>query len=186
MSEKTTPCYDSFTDEELVKLSQEGDTLALNTLARRFLSRKPKFHSAGYLDVDDLLQEGMISFLSAVRTYRAEKGIPFKAYATICMNNGVASAVRKIKDDSRIDRDVDPETVKVEPKNPIDSVVASEDFSKMLAHCETVLTDVEKSVVYCQMSGFSYAETSTKLGLSVKGVDNALQRARKKLRSVFE
>ena len=186
MSETITSCYDSFTDEKLVELSQEGDSLALNTLARRFLSRKPKLHSAGYLDVDDLLQEGMISFLSAVRTYKSDKGIPFRAYATVCMNNGVASAVRKIKDDAKIDRDVDPATVKVDPKNPIDSVVASENFSAVLSHCENVLTDVEKSVVYCQMSGLSYAETAEKLGLTLKVVDNALQRARKKLRSVFD
>ena len=55
MSEQLTSCYDDFTDEELVKLSQEGNSLALDALARRFLSHKPKLYSAGYLDVDDLL-----------------------------------------------------------------------------------------------------------------------------------
>lgn len=185
MSENLTSSFDSFTDEKLVKLSQEGNSLALDTLTRRFLLRKPKVSSAGYLDADDLLQEGMISFLSAVRTYDSEKGVPFSAYASVCMNNRIFSAVRKTKDDLQIDHDVDPVKVNSEFKNPLDSIVASENLSSVLFHCENVLSDIEKSVVYCQMSGLSYNETSEKLGVTQKQVDNALQRARKKLKSVF-
>jgi len=185
LSEQLTSCYDDFTDEELVKLSQEGNSLALDALARRFLSHKPKLYSAGYLDVDDLLQEGMISFLSAVRTYQSEKGVPFSAYATVCMNNGISSAARKTKNDFQIDRDVDPVTVNAEAKNPLDTIVDSENLSSVLTLCENVLSDVEKSVVYSQMSGLSYTETAEKLGLTPKAVDNALQRARKKLKNVF-
>lgn len=185
MSENLTSSFDGFTDEELVKLSQEGNSLALDTLTRRFLLRKPKVSSAGYLDADDLLQEGMISFLSAVRTYDSEKGVPFSAYASVCMNNRIFSAVRKTKDDLQIDHDVDPVKVNLEFKNPLDSIVASENLSSVLVHCENVLSDIEKSVVYCQMSGLSYNETSEKLGITPKQVDNALQRARKKLKSVF-
>ncbi|MBR2877198.1 MAG: sigma-70 family RNA polymerase sigma factor [Clostridia bacterium] len=185
MSEKETACFESLTDEDLVKLSQDGNNLALDTLARRFLSHKPKMYSAGYLDVDDLLQEGMISFLSAVRTYSGEKGVPFSAYATVCINNGIISAARKTKNDFQIDREIDPVDVNVEAKNPLDAIVDSENLSSVLVLCENVLSDVEKSVVYSQMSGLSYTETAEKLGLTPKAVDNALQRARKKLKSVF-
>ena len=158
LSEKEASCFKDLTDEELVKLSQEGDNLALDTLARRFLSRKPKMYNAGYLDVDDLLQEGMISFLSAVR---------------------------KTKNDFQLDYEVDPVTVGGEIKNPLDTIVDSENLSSVLSLCENVLSDVEKSVVYSQMSGLSYTETAEKLGLTPKAVDNALQRARKKLKNVF-
>ncbi len=185
LSEKETASYENFTDEELVELSQNGDSLALDILARRFLSHKPKMYSAGYLDVDDLLQEGMISFLSAVRTYKVEKGVPFSAYATVCMNNGVVSAARKTKNDFQIDRDVDPVTMGGEVKNPLDTIEDSEILSSVLSLCENVLSNVEKSVIYSQISGLSYNEISEKLGLTPKAVDNALQRARKKLKSVF-
>lgn len=185
MSNEGACFFESYTDEELVKLAQDGNSLALDTLARRFLSHKPKLYSAGYLDADDLLQEGMISFLSAVRTYSSEKGVPFSAYATICMNNGITSAARKIKNDLQIDREVDLVTVNAEVKNPLDKIVDSEVLSSVISLCENVLSDVEKSVVYCQMSGLSYLETAEKLNLTSKAVDNALQRARKKLKSVF-
>ena len=142
-------------------------------------------YSAGYLDADDLLQEGMISFLSAVRTYSSEKGVPFSAYASVCINNGIISAARKTKNDFQIDREVDPVKVNGEMKNPLDTIVDSENLSSVLALCESALSDVEKSVVYSQMCGLSYQETAEKLGLSSKAVDNALQRARKKLKSVF-
>ncbi len=185
LSEKETASYENFTDEELVELSQNGDSLALDILARRFLSHKPKMYSAGYLDVDDLLQEGMISFLSAVRTYKVEKGVPFSAYATVCMNNGVVSAARKTKNDFQIDRDIDPVTMGGEVKNPLDTIEDGEILSSVLSLCENVLSNVEKSVIYSQISGLSYNEISEKLGLTPKAVDNALQRARKKLKSVF-
>ena len=144
LSENLTSSFDSFTDEELVKLSQEGNSLALDTLTRRFLLRKPKVSSAGYLDADDLLQEGMISFLSAVRTYDSEKGVTFSAYASVCMNNRIFSAVRKTKDDLQIDHDVDPVKVNSAFKNPLDSIVARENLFSVLFHCENVLSDIEK------------------------------------------
>jgi RNA polymerase sporulation-specific sigma factor len=72
-----------------------------------------------------------------------------------------------------------------EVKNPLDTIVDSENLSSVLSLCESVLSDVEKSVVYSQMSGLSYTETAEKLGLTPKAVDNALQRARKKLKNVF-
>jgi RNA polymerase sporulation-specific sigma factor len=101
------------------------------------------------------------------------------------MNNGIVSAVRKTKNDFQLDYEVDPVTIGGEIKNPLDTIVDSENLSSVLSLCENVLSDVEKSVVYSQMSGLSYTETAEKLGLTPKAVDNALQRARKKLKNVF-
>ncbi len=179
-------CFESLTDEALVSLAQNGDTLALDALVRRFMIRKPKLVKAGYLDSDDLLQEGMLGFISAVRNYSAEKGVPFSAYASVCINNGVYSAARKTKGEPVFEQGVDITNVNTEVINPLNKIEDGEELSFVLFQCENNLSKLERSVVFCQMSGLSYEESSKKLGVTVKQIDNALQRARKKLKRILD
>ena len=58
-----------------------------------------------------------------------------------------------------------------------------EDISRALSWVEKGLSGTEKSVFECYMQGMSYRDTADKLGLSVKSVDNAMLRVRRKLRS---
>ncbi len=185
MKDNDSFSFDNCSDEELVFLAQKGDNTAFDVLAKRFLKRRPKTVSAGYLDGDDLSQESMLGFLSAVRTYSDVKNVPFSAYALICMNNRVASAARKTANDLPVDSEANPADVAVETENPIDSIVERENYSSVLSLCENVLSDSEKSVIFCRMSGLSYSEIADKLGMTPKTVDNALQRARRKLKDVF-
>ncbi len=186
LSEEKSCDFQDLTDEVLVRQAQNGDNLALDALVRRFMVHRPKLFKVGYLDTDDLLQEGMLGFLSAVQTYSSDKGVPFSAYAAVCINNGIYSAARKTKKEQFIERDIDVDTVNAETLNPLDKVENGEELSFVLFQCENELSKLERSVVFCQMSGLSYEETSEKLGISVKAVDNALQRARKKLKRILD
>ena len=47
---------------------------------------------------------------------------------------------------------------------------------------EQVLTDFEVSCLRCHLEGYSYEESAVALRTDSKAVDNALQRARRKLR----
>ena len=58
-------------------------------------------------------------------------------------------------------------------------------MARVLDECEATLTPVEKSVVFLHASGMSYSEISGILSMDEKAVDNALQRARRKLKKVF-
>lgn len=48
-----------------------------------------------------------------------------------------------------------------------------------------ILTDREYDVLYLFMAEMSYKDIAARLGISVKAVDNAIQRIRKKLRSIY-
>ena len=71
----------------------------------------------------------------------------------------------------------------------------SEDPEALLIHRESLdlllnliqeaLTEMERQALVCYVSGFSYAEISEKMGISVKSVGNAMQRARRKLSAAF-
>ena len=84
--------YLNLADDRLALMAQNGDEGAFNVLAARYLKLKSRKTNSAYLDEDDFLQESMFGFLNAVRTYNAEKGVPFKAYAGVCMRNSMNSA----------------------------------------------------------------------------------------------
>lgn len=174
--------YVSLSDEELVGLCSMGDTLAMTTLTKRFFKLTSKFTSAGYLDRDDLLQEGMLGFLYAVKNYSPERGVPFAAYARICMNSHINTVIQRIeKGNAPADEsDISEKDAGI---NIAEAVETTDFLKSVLDMCEEKLSEVEKNVLYYKIIGFSYKETSQKLGISEKAVENALGRARKKLKS---
>lgn len=174
--------YGSLSDEELVRLCSGGDSLAMTALTKRFFKHTSKFTSAGYLDRDDLLQEGMLGFLYAVKNYSSERGVPFAAYARICMNSHINTVIQRIEKGSfPVDETDVPE--KASEINVAEAVETTDFLKSVLDMCEEKLSEVEKNVLYYKIIGFSYKETSQKLGISEKAVENALGRARKKLKS---
>ena len=177
--------YIALTDEELVELSRGGDELAFNILAARYLNTRTRASVAAYFDSDDFMQEGMFGFLNAVRTYDSSTGVPFKAYSSICMRNSINSAAGHISDD--IPTDVDSETfTSIQGEgDPLDKVVTSEHLSEVLDVCDQALSGVEKTVVLLLAAGLSYSEISERLDMELKAVDNAVQRARRKIKKAI-
>lgn len=176
--------HTSLSNEELVALSQQGDSVALAVLCERFLNTKGIHSSVPYLDTDDFVQESMIGFLKAVDTYDFLKGVPFEAYAFRCMQNKMKSAVAVPHNEVSLEAQADYLELPDNEKTPLDKLLDCERLSEVLSACETTLTDVEKTVVFFRAGGMSYDEIGLKLGLSAKNVDNALQRARRKLKNV--
>ena len=84
-------------DEVLCALSADGDRLAEETLITRYhrlvraISR-PYFLAGG--DSDDLLQEGMIGLMTAVREFDCSKEASFRTFAEVCIRNRMLTAVR--------------------------------------------------------------------------------------------
>ena len=77
-------------DEVLCAMSAGGDRLAEETLITRYhrlvraISR-PYFLAGG--DSDDLLQEGMIGLMTAVREFDCSKEASFRTFAEVCIRN---------------------------------------------------------------------------------------------------
>lgn len=185
MGSKKFSDYINLTDEELVHLSQNGDEHAFNTLARKFLKTRFGNFSASYLDSDDFVQEGMFGFLNAVRTFNPSKGVPFEVYAGVCMRNSVNTAAGNITQDIPIDGNGETITGIECAEDPLKYVITAEHLNEVLDACDVTLSGVEKTVVFLRAGGMSYSEIGQKLGMSSKSVDNAVQRARRKLKAVF-
>ena len=177
--------YSSLSDDRLATLAQGGDEVAFNVLASRYLKMNPKITKSSYLEAEDFVQEGMFGFLNAVKAFDPSRGVPFKSFASKCMSNSISSAVTAPVPEVLVD-DEAQEAFSVDPNgDPLDLVIGSEELDRVLAECEVSLSKIEKTVIFFRASGMSYAEIGKKLGMTEKSVDNAVQRARKKLKSAL-
>ena len=184
MGNKKYSDYSQSTDEELVALAQNDDEYAFNVLAARFLNTRYSTSKAAYLDVEDFVQEGMFGFLNAVRTYDPAKSTSFKGYASVCMQNSINTASGKIIDDVSVDSD-DTRLESLEAvEDPLKHIINSERLGEVFQACESSLSEIEKTVIFLVAGGMSYAEIGKKLGMTDKAVDNAVQRARRKLKKI--
>lgn len=190
-------------DNELIALSNTDNQAAFACLLGRYSSMihakaVAKSRLCGCDIVDDLSQEAAIGFFNAVRNYDPSKGSAFRTYAEVCVENVLVSAVRSyvshknqpLNDYSEfVDAEISgsiggsygwPES----SADPEEHIFENESVSRLIETLSSELTDLEKAVIGMRIRGFSYEKTAKKLGISVKSVDNAIQRVRQKMKSL--
>ena len=183
-------------DEELVRLALAGDDSAmaeLIALAMPIARAKAAAQQAknSRLSAEDLVQEGMLGFLSALRTYSSGKGTSFRTYAGTCIGNRIITAVRlhnntgnySLTSAVSITDEEGAAATAQDPQNIMLERERLEDFRRLIE--SDLLSDFEKQVLECRLSVLSYGETAKKLGTGTKAVDNALARVRKKINKNF-
>ena len=87
----------SYTDESLCAQAAAGDRTAEETLVHRHtrlvrMCARPFFLAGG--DSEDLIQEGMIGLLTAIREYDPSRGARFRTFAATCVRRRLISVVR--------------------------------------------------------------------------------------------
>lgn len=141
------------------------------------------------LEIDDIIQEGMIGLLAAIKSFKEDKGASFNTYARHCINNSIQTAIRK---QSRL-KDIPPANlVSLEEESFKDLVhlsaedeyLAKESVSNLTKILYEDLSSFENEVLRLHIIGCSYNEIADKLDKNQKSIDNAIQRIRKKLEGV--
>ena len=187
------------TDEELQTLAAQRESGAEEALAERYsrlvrACARPFFLHGG--DSEDLIQEGMLGLLSAIREYDAEKGASFKTYAEICIRNRIQSAIRSaarkkhapLNDGVSLDEILSDESQSLGSqyfqRSPEEQVLARETEKEFISAYSQRLSKLEAQVLSLYLDGLSYQEMAAALDRDTKAVDNAVQRIRKKLASL--
>lgn len=191
------------TDEQLVKMSQEGSETAEEILIEKYkamVKSKSKVYYIAGADNEDVVQEGMIGLFKAIRSYDANKEATFKTYAETCINNQILSAIKKANrqkyqplnesiplnfekggDDYDWEGAAEEEIHGTMVDNP-EELTLMKEIVQVLNRCDGGLfSDFERSVWLEWMRGYDYNEIAQRLDKSPKSIDNALQRIRKKL-----
>lgn len=81
-----------YSDIQLVELYNSGNENAFTVLTDRYLkvirSITSKYNISG-LECDDLIQEGLLGLLCAVKSYRPDGGASFKTYVGVCVKRRI-------------------------------------------------------------------------------------------------
>lgn len=186
----------ALTDEELIAQARTGQKGAEEELAQRYIRlvricSRPFFLSGG--DSEDLIQEGMLGLLSAIREFDPQKGASFKTYAEICIRNRIQSAIRSasrkkhapLNDGVSLDEVLSDETQSLGTqyfqRSPEEQVLARETENEFITAYSQRLSRFESQILSLYLEGLSYQEMAAITKRDVKAVDNAVQRIRKKL-----
>ena len=191
--------FNCFSDEQLQQLAVSGNSEAEDALAVRYnrLVRKlarPLFLAGG--DSEDLMQEGMLGLLSAIRNYDASKPVLFKTFADVCIRRRLISAIKSAKSLKHfpLNSGVSLEDAFSEDgtyraldlrQTPEEQVLAREranEFSQKLTNC---MSQLERKILPYYLQGYSYGSIAEECGCTEKAVDNAVQRIRRKLSRIL-
>ncbi len=192
------PRYEQ-SDEVLCSLVFGGDRAAEERLVMRYnrlvrVCARPYFLVGG--DSEDLIQEGMIGLLAAIRGFQADKDARFRTYAEVCIRNRIRSAARSAARDKHtpLNRSVslglplcdqESEGYGSDLESPEDMLIGREESRARIEAMRGKLSPFEKTVLDLYLEGFSYREIALRVNKPEKSVDNAVQRIRRKAAEWF-
>lgn len=193
--------YNILTDEELVKMAQEGSVTAEEFLINKY-KELAKIKSSVYFivggDREDVIQEGMIGIFKAIKEFRDERNASFKTFAEVCINRQIISAIRKanLKKHQILNESVslNQEQESRDGEKPLEERLRSRDNDDpetlmlmkeitafLIEDSKELFSPLEQKVLASMLKGKKYRQISAELHRSSKTVDNAMQRIKKKI-----
>lgn len=195
--------YRNSSDIQLLALSHQGDDSATDYLLEKYKALVRKKARTLYLiggDNDDLIQEGMIALYKAIREFDPARETSFVSFAIMCIEhqlynvikganrlknsplNSYISLYAPTENGENTSRETLADTLQpTELINPEDILIDQENVSALERAIERELSSFESTVVHLYIDGCNYHQIAELLNKSAKSVDNALQRAKKKL-----
>ncbi|MDE6933432.1 MAG: sigma-70 family RNA polymerase sigma factor [Oscillospiraceae bacterium] len=195
INEAQMTAYTALPDESLSDLARRGDRDAEEILVKRYNRLVRQLARPFYLaggDSDDLIQEGMIGLICAVREYDGQRAASFRTFAEICIRNRLYSAVRAAARDKHtpLNQSVPLEMPffdgqsscfgAMAGENPEDLIIGRERVQDALSDVRKQLSDFEAKILGYYLDGLTIREMAKAVLRSPKSVDNAVQRIRRK------
>ncbi len=176
-------------DNALIELSSENRDATAVLISRYIpLINKLAFQFVNIMDFDDLVQEGSLGLLDAISGFDPERDVKFSTYAKTCIRNKILKAVEKatsLKEGKGI-KNVPLDLLKDEGSDltPESILIGKENLFAVMEDVKKTLSPLEREVLFLHLSGMDYQQIAKHLDIKEKSVDNALQRVRKKLKSL--
>ena len=178
--------FSQMSDEQLagcVSSAESGEAVAemVSRYTGLVLALAGKY--SGGADYEELVSDGLDALLSALRKYSPEKG-SFSGFASVCVSNRMKNAVDRAKRRNERLEELADEDIPDSSPTPEELVIGG--GSAEITRCmRSLLSPLELGCIEGVILGMPYSEIAEKLSVSVKSVDNAVTRARAKLKLVF-
>lgn len=186
MIEKHSIDYSGLSDEQLAIKAKGNKEAAAELLTRYVYSIEARAKKFAFSLSEDLAQEGFIGLLSAVESFDENRNVKFSTYANVCIRNKMISAFDKQRDIASEDiDDIGNEQVDALEEIPENILVEKERMNEIYDKIISALSEQEWRVFQLFLTGLAYNQIALELNCPVKAVDNAMQRVRRKLKSVL-
>ena len=199
--------YDRMTDEQLLCDYKNGNQEIMDYLMVKYKSMVRKKARAMYLlggENEDLIQEGMIGLIKAVRDFDVTQKTSFSSFAELCVSRQMYSAIEALNRkkhlplNSYVSLYEDSEevgegrslplidTIESSKENDPEVLYFGKEYTEAFAEqLKELLSPLENHVLYLHLMGTDYRTIAELLGKSPKSVDNALQRIKTKAQKIL-
>ena len=199
--------YDRMTDEQLLCDYKNGNQEIMDYLMVKYKSMVRKKARAMYLlggENEDLIQEGMIGLIKAVRDFDVTQKTSFSSFAELCVSRQMYSAIeasnrkKHLPLNSYVSLYEDSEqvgegrslplidTIESSKENDPEVLYFGKEYTEAFAEqLKELLSPLENHVLYLHLMGTDYRTIAESLGKSPKSVDNALQRIKTKAQKIL-
>lgn len=199
--------YDRMTDEQLLCDYKNGNQEIMDYLMVKYKSMVRKKARAMYLlggENEDLIQEGMIGLIKAVRDFDVTQKTSFSSFAELCVSRQMYSAIeasnrkKHLPLNSYVSLYEDSEqvgegrslplidTIESSKENDPEVLYFGKEYTEAFAEqLKELLSPLENHVLYLHLMGTDYRTIAELLEKSPKSVDNALQRIKTKAQKIL-
>lgn len=199
--------YDRMTDEQLLCDYKNGNQEIMDYLMVKYKFMVRKKARAMYLlggENEDLIQEGMIGLIKAVRDFDVTQKTSFSSFAELCVSRQMYSTIeasnrkKHLPLNSYISLYEDSEqegegrslplidTIESSKENDPEVLYFGKEYTEAFAEqLKELLSPLENHVLYLHLMGTDYRTIAELLGKSPKSVDNALQRIKTKAQKIL-
>ncbi|MGL4307333.1 sigma-70 family RNA polymerase sigma factor [Cetobacterium sp. SF1] len=186
----------------IVKKAQSGDQEAIAEIFekyKKFILLRNKSYFLNGADREDLLQEGMIGLLKAIRAYDEDKNTSFNTFASLCIKRQIITAIKNYNSGKNKILNLatngfyegEESNISYEKKSlnfytPEEIFLGKEKLTALNNYLQNNLSKMEQSIFQEMLLGINYIEIAKKTGREVKSIDNTIQRIKKKLKGFIE
>ena len=204
MSTQPSECnldISELSDIELVTEARSGNNEAFEILISRYkpsITAKAKTYFLRGADREDIIQEGLIGLVKAIRDFKSDRTCGFRAFAELCITRQIITAIKTATRQKHIplnsyvslynnESSGEGERMLIDliegdsSLNPEEYMIINESYKGIDDKLLKILSKFERSVLEHYIAGKSYVEIASVVGRPVKSIDNALQRIKHKL-----
>ena len=194
--------YEKIPDEQLIKKLRAGESDIMDFIMVKYKSMVRKKARAMYLlggKNEDLIQEGMIGLIKAVRDFDESQGASFFSFAELCVSRQMYTAIEASKRKKHLplnsyvslyeESETEGEgkrlalidTIEPEQENNPEALYFGKEYTEaLIENLKENLSTLENHVLYLHLMGTDYKTIAELLDKSPKAIDNALQRIKNK------
>ena len=185
-------------DEELVILAKKGNAKAISILINKyknFVGSRTKSYFLVGADREDIIQEGLIGIVNAIKDYDPERKINFSSFVKLTI---IRRLSKKIRDYNRqkyfilnnyisLDKPlINENNKKIEVIDSKSNIEENYINKEVIEKVKEKLTNLELNIFNEYLNDISYKEISQKLNISPKSIDNAIKRITNKIKELVE